>query len=102
MTIPDGHARCRYVELGEEWSLSVYSMHANADSTPAHMAGLYLSTRPKWLVDILAVAAVAGQYHHVPKPPPDIIVWFDLDADNNLAGFPHSPTDPRSFDNERF
>ena len=89
MTIPDGHARYRYVETYGEWSLSVYSLQDHVEAT--HISGHYLGSRPQWLVDILAVAAIAEQYHHVPNPPPDTIVWFDLDTDNNLAGFPYPP-----------
>jgi hypothetical protein len=92
MTIPDGYVRCRYTESGGEWTLSTFSMQDPPDVPVADMASNSLGTRPVWLLNVLAVATVAGQYHHVPNPPPYTILWFDLDANRNLQGFPHPPT----------
>ena len=46
-----------------------------------------VSQRPEWLVCILNTAAVGGHLKRVNQPPPDAIVWFTTDADNNLKTF---------------
>ncbi|MFM7008055.1 MAG: hypothetical protein ACKO0Z_01775 [Betaproteobacteria bacterium] len=46
-----------------------------------------LSAVPTWLADILATAAVGGYLKRINQPPPDAIVWFTTDQDNNLKEF---------------
>lgn len=42
---------------------------------------------PQWLKDILNVALVGGHLKRVSQPPPDAIVWFTTDLNNNLISF---------------
>jgi hypothetical protein len=46
-----------------------------------------VSQRPEWLERILNTATVGGHLKRVNQPPPDAIVWFTTDADNNLKTF---------------
>jgi hypothetical protein len=46
-----------------------------------------VSQRPEWLERILNTATVGGHLKRVNQPPPDAIVWFTTDADNNLKSF---------------
>ena len=46
-----------------------------------------MDTRPEWLERILVTAAVGGHLKRVSQPPPDSIVWFTTDLDNNLQSF---------------
>lgn len=46
-----------------------------------------LYSRPEWLVRILTAATVGGHLKRVNQPPPDAIVWFTTDLDNNLLTF---------------
>lgn len=47
----------------------------------------YVDQRPEWLERILNTAAVGGHLKRVHQPPPDAIVWFTTDLDNNLITF---------------
>jgi hypothetical protein len=46
-----------------------------------------LDSRPEWLECILNTAKVGGHLKRVSQPPPDAIVWFTTDLDNNLLTF---------------
>jgi hypothetical protein len=46
-----------------------------------------VSERPEWLERILAAATVGGHLKRVTQPPPNAIVWFTTDLDNNLLTF---------------
>ena len=46
-----------------------------------------LDSRPEWLERILATAIVGGHLKRIPQPPPDAVVWFTTDLDNNLISF---------------
>ena len=46
-----------------------------------------LYSRPQWLKSILDIAKVGGHLKRVNQPPPDAIVWFTTDLDNNLKSF---------------
>lgn len=46
-----------------------------------------LYSRPQWLKCILVAAKVGGHLKRVNQPPPDAIVWFTTDTDNNLKSF---------------
>lgn len=43
--------------------------------------------RPEWLERILVTAKVGGHLKRISQPPPDAIVWFTTDNDNNLKSF---------------
>lgn len=46
-----------------------------------------LSERPEWLDNIITLAKIGGHANAVKYPPPNIIVWFIMDADYNLIEF---------------
>lgn len=46
-----------------------------------------IEMRPEWLERILVTATVGGHLKRVNQPPPDAIVWFTTDLDNNLKSF---------------
>ena len=46
-----------------------------------------VSHAPEWVKQILATAKVGGHLKRVNQPPPDAIVWFTTDLDNNLLTF---------------
>ena len=46
-----------------------------------------LGSRPEWLERILTTAVVGGHLKRIQQPPPDAIVWFTTDLDNNLLTF---------------
>lgn len=46
-----------------------------------------VSQRPEWLERILNTATVGGHLKRVNQPPPNAIVWFTTDDDNNLKSF---------------
>jgi hypothetical protein len=43
-----------------------------------------LGDQPVWLQLILDVAKAGGHFHPLDNGPPDVILWFTLDKDNNL------------------
>lgn len=56
------------------------------DGTETTLRG-ELYSRPQWLKSILDIAKVGGHLKRVNQPPPDAIVWFTTDLDNNLKSF---------------
>jgi hypothetical protein len=71
----------RYEERYDEYMLKCW--HEGVETS---LRG-YVDTRPQWLVDIITAATVGGHLKRVPHPPPDAIVWFTTDLDNNLITF---------------
>ena len=47
----------------------------------------YINTRPAWLVNVVNAAIVGSHIKAVQVPPPNAIVWFTTDLDNNLLTF---------------
>lgn len=47
----------------------------------------YITGRPEWLKQVIDTATVGGHLKRVNQPPPDAIVWFTTDLDNNLLTF---------------
>lgn len=47
----------------------------------------YLGAEPNWLRSILAMAVVGGHLKRMRSPPPDAILWFTTDLNNNLNTF---------------
>jgi hypothetical protein len=78
---PDNYKEYRYEERSTEYALRCW---CNGRETSS---GGGLSTRPQWLVDIINLAKVGGHTAKVREPPPDCIVWFQTDTDNNLQAF---------------
>ena len=69
-----------------------------ADDAVWHVASVYnqplsmhgaAGTEPQWLQDILTVARVGGHCMDIPRPPPDLIVWFRVNPDFTLVDFIH-------------
>lgn len=46
-----------------------------------------VSHMPDWLRTIIEVGRVGGHMGEVTHPPPDEIMWFVIDTDNQLVGF---------------
>lgn len=66
----------------------MYHLKCWQDGTESSTRGdvAALPDRP-WLERILATAVVGGHLKRVNQPPPDAIVWFTTDLDNNLLTF---------------
>lgn len=71
----------RYEERGKLFSLKCWR---HGVETGLHGA---ICSRPEWLQRIIDVAAVGGYLKKINQPPPDAIVWFTTDLDNNLKAF---------------
>ena len=46
-----------------------------------------LYSRPEWLTQIINTAIVGSHLKVVQVPPPNALVWFTTDLDNNLLTF---------------
>ena len=46
-----------------------------------------INERPEWVVRTIDAAIVGGYLKRMHSPPPDAIVWFTTDLDNNLITF---------------
>lgn len=64
----------------------MYHLKCWLDGTETTWRG-ELYSRPQWLKSILDIAKVGGHLKRVNQPPPDAIVWFTTDLDNNLKSF---------------
>ena len=78
---PTNEREYRYEERYDEYMLKCWH-----DGVETSLRG-YLDARPEWLERILVTATVGGHLKRVPHPPPDSIVWFTTDLDNNLLTF---------------
>jgi len=72
---------CRYEERSGEYTLKRWR-----DGHETASRGLVIDL-PDWLSRIRDVATVGGHLKRVMVPPPDNIVWFTTDDDNNLINF---------------
>lgn len=80
MTTPN-EREYRYEERYDEYMLKCW--HEGVETS---WRG-YVDSRPEWLERILNTALVGGHLKRVSQPPPDAIVWFTTDLDNNLITF---------------
>jgi hypothetical protein len=71
----------RYEERNGKYALKCWH-HGNEVSWRGE-----LDSRPDWLERILVTATVGGHLKRIFHPPPDAIVWFTTDLDNNLLTF---------------
>jgi len=77
----DDMYECRYEERGLDYTLKKWR-----DGHEEASRGL-VTDLPDWLSRIRDVATVGGHLKRVMVPPPDNIVWFTTDDDNNLINF---------------
>jgi len=69
----------RYQEDGDMWSAITYT----TDNSNSRNEGR-LGDQPAWLRLILDVAKVGGHLTRMRDGPPDRLLWFTIDSDNNL------------------
>ena len=79
--LPDDFKEYRYEERGDTYTLRCWCNGRETSSLG------FKSDRPEWLVRIIDMAKVGGHMSLVRQPPPDCIVWFQTDANNNLEAF---------------
>jgi hypothetical protein len=79
--LPATYKEYRYEERGDTYSLRCW-----CDGRETSTTGV-IDDREDWLVRIIDIAKVGGHMSLVREPPPDCIVWFQTDADNNLQAF---------------
>lgn len=72
---------CRYEERGQSYSLR--SWHDGRETTNHGTTDV----RPEWVTIIIDMARLSGNLRRPPEQPPDIIMWFIVDADNRLVEF---------------
>jgi hypothetical protein len=80
MTTPN-EREYRYEERAGEYALKCWH-----EGNEASWRG-ELDSRPEWLNRILTTATVGGHLKRISQPPPDAIVWFTTDLNNNLLTF---------------
>jgi hypothetical protein len=68
----------RYQEYTGDWQMTVYN-NGNNTQSEGRIGG-----QPAWLQLILDVAKVGGHLKPLRDGPPDVILWFKIDKDNNL------------------
>lgn len=68
----------RYQEHGSMWSTITYTTDGNSRNDG------HLGYQPAWLQLILDVAKVGGHLPPLRDGPPDRLLWFTMDSDNNL------------------
>ena len=84
-------ATIRYWVRGNEYDLMVYSI--NGDYDPSKIAEDLVPMRgavgeePQWVRTIIELGKVGGYMITPTQPPPNQILWFDIDADRNLVQF---------------
>jgi len=69
----------RYREDTDHWHTSTHE-----DGDPVYHHHGELGHQPAWLQLILDVAKAGGHFRPLDSGPPDVILWFRVDKDNNL------------------
>jgi hypothetical protein len=69
----------RYREDTYDWYTTT---HEDSDAAYHHHGEL--GHQPAWLQLILDVAKAGGHFRPLDNGPPDVILWFKVDKDNNL------------------
>ena len=72
----------RYQEDEHQWRTTTH-----VDGDAAYSRDGRLGHQPAWLQLILDVAKAGGHLRPLDNGPPDVILWFTLDEDNNLLEF---------------
>lgn len=76
---------CRYVEqIDGSWNLSMFFPAA---SRRGEGTGGSRGTQPAWLQKIVEIAVVAEAFQEVPHPPPNKVLWFELDDNGDFLMF---------------
>lgn len=78
---PADHREYRYEERGDTYTLRCWCKGVETSIAGAK------SERSEWLVRIIDMAKIGGHMSIVKQPPPDCIVWFETDANQNLESF---------------
>lgn len=68
----------RYQEDGDKWSAITYTARGNSRNDGE------MGEQPAWLRLILDVAKMGGHMTRLRDGPPDHLLWFKIDKDNNL------------------
>lgn len=71
----------RYEERAGNYQLKCW--HDGNETTDRGL----LNQRPEWLVRIVDTAVLGGHLKRISQPPPDAVVWFTTDLNNNLNNF---------------
>ena len=79
---PVSHFTCRYTEYSTEFVLRAWG-----DATINIPPSGPLTARPQWLIDIVNLGKLGNHGSHVRNPPPDFILWFDIDDNFNFLRF---------------
>mgnify|MGYP006268995641 CR=1 FL=1 len=79
--ITDHEREWRYERRGDEYRLRMWF-----EGREHSERGLVEAT-PPWLKQVISVGRVANRVHQINEPPPDEILWFRTDKDNNLTSF---------------
>lgn len=74
--------RMRYQERGDVWSLTTYGegrrwLTATGSPFP----------QPEWLTTFVTAGRIGGHGLVPANPPPDFILWINLNADKTLHSF---------------
>ena len=69
-----------------EESRSKYNLRSWKDGRESTKTGS-VQGRPDWLATIVEIALIGNYAKRVPYPPPELILWFYTDDDNNLVSF---------------
>ena len=76
---------CRYVEqVDGSWNLSMFFP---AKPKRGDGSGGTRGTQPEWLKKIVEIAVVADAFQSVPHPPPNKVLWFELDDKGEFVKF---------------
>jgi len=79
----------RYEERDGRFDLQTFAISGakvRPTNHPAKLSGP-MEDRPEWLVNIVNLGKVGGWSMSPPEPPPDFILWFDLDEHGELVEF---------------
>ena len=75
------------LRCAEQHGSYVVQLWSNADSDTELIVFDIPQTLPAWLRTIIDVATVAGEFKRTNHPPPDRILWAELDNDYSLLRF---------------
>lgn len=76
-----GHKMGRITSYGTTWNYTLWG----GDKVETRY--MHEDTRPDWMRVITDAAMLGDHTEHITFPPPSIVVWFEVDAQNQLVRF---------------
>lgn len=82
-----GHKLCRIAEYAGTWNYVLWT------EDKMYTRYMHEDMRPEWMRVIVDAAVLGDHVQYIAHPPPRLLIWCEVDADNKLVKFVRSKSD---------